>query len=144
MKTAVKLAAALLLAVAVLFSATACGNSGTPRQSETVAVAQTSAETADKKITLTVEVIDKEGKSTEFTIKTDKDNLGAALIDEGLVEGEVGEYGLYITTVNGIVADYKTDGAYWALSRNGEYLMTGADSTPIADGDHYEITYTVN
>ena len=144
MKTAVKLAAALLLAVAVLFSATACGNSGTPHQSETVAAAQTSAETAEKKISLTVEVIDKEGKSTEFTVKTDKDNLGAALVDEGLVEGEVGEYGLYITTVNGIVADYKADGAYWALSRNGEYLMTGADSTPIADGDHYEITYTVN
>ena len=60
----------------------------------------------------------------------------------GLVEGETGDYGLYIKVVDGLRADYDLDGAYWAISKDGEYLMTGADSTPIADGEHYELTYT--
>ena len=51
-------------------------------------------------------------------------------------------YGIYIKKVNGIRADYNLDGAYWNLTKNGEYLMTGADMTPIADGEHYEFTYT--
>ena len=42
-------------------------------------------------------------------------------------------------TVNGITADYDTDGVYWAFYVNGEYASTGVDSTPITQGDAYSL-----
>ena len=78
----------------------------------------------------------------DFEIKTNAENLGDALLEAKLVEGEMGDYGLYIKSVNGIRADYELDGAYWSLSKGGEMLMTGASDTPIADGDTFELTYT--
>ena len=101
-----------------------------------------SSAVTEGKYTLTVTVVDDKGESKDFEIKTDADNLGDALLNAGLVEGDMEAYGLYIKVVNGIRADYDLDKAYWALSKDGEYLMTGADSTPIADGEHYELTYT--
>lgn len=83
-----------------------------------------------------------EDKSITFTLNTDKENLGDALMEHKLLEGEESEYGLYIKKVIGIRADYDLDGAYWAISKDGEYLMTGVDTTIIADGEHYELTYT--
>ena len=93
--------------------------------------------------TITVEVVDDKGEKTEFVIKTDRETLADALLDEKLVEGTTSEeYGLMIDTVNGLRADYTLDGAYWAMYQDGEYMMTGASQTIIADGDHYELVYT--
>lgn len=92
-------------------------------------------------VTVKVKVI-AEDKSVTLTVHTDRDMLGAALIDNELVSGDESEYGLYIKFVNGIEADYDKNQAYWSISKDGEYLMTGADSTPIADGENYELTYT--
>ncbi len=94
-------------------------------------------------ITIVVEVINKAGESSEFDVTTTGTTLADALLEANLVEGTNDEYGLYITTVNGEVADYSADQSYWAISKDGEYLMTGASSTDIADGEHYELTYTV-
>lgn len=80
-------------------------------------------------------------KSITFTLKTDKENLADALLEHKLVEGEDGPYGLYIKKVNGILADYDVNKAYWSLSKDGEMLMTGASDTKIADGEHYELVY---
>lgn len=88
-----------------------------------------------------VEVV-ADGYSVTFTVKSDEEYVGAALLAHSLVVGENGPYGLYITVVNGITADYSLDQSYWSISKNGEYLMTGADSTPIENGAHYELTYT--
>ncbi len=81
-------------------------------------------------------------KSVTITVHTDKDNLGAALTENKLVEGDQSEYGLYIKVVNGIKADFDTDGAWWGIYKNGEMTPTGADTTPIADGEHYELVYS--
>ena len=97
---------------------------------------------AEAVITLTVDVQDADGNIETFTVETDADNLADALLGAALVEGEDGAYGLYIKTVNGIRADYELDGAYWALYCNGEMLMSGANDTAIADGEHYELVYT--
>ena len=83
-----------------------------------------------------------EDQSVTFTVKTDKDTLGEALLEHGLIEGDEGAYGLYVKKVNGIRADYELDGAYWGLYKNGEMCMTGVDSTEIADGEHYEFVYS--
>lgn len=79
-------------------------------------------------------------KSITFTIKTDKENLADAMLEHSLVEGEDGQYGLYIKKVNGILADYDEDQTYWSLSKDGEMLMTGASETKISNGEHFEFT----
>lgn len=100
--------------------------------------------TTGTEITITVAVTNKAGETTETEIRTTADNLGDALVSSGLVEDNQSDYGLYILTVNGETADYNVDQSYWALSKDGEMLMTGASSTPIADGEHYELTYTIS
>lgn len=91
--------------------------------------------------TIVVKVVAEE-KTVTFTIKTDAETLGAALLEHKLIEGEQGQYGLYIKKVNGMLADYDVDQTYWGLTKNGEYVMTGADTTNIADGEQYELTRT--
>ena len=93
--------------------------------------------------TITV-VVTANDKSVTFTSHTDEDLLADALLECDLIEGEDGPYGLYIKKVNGMTADYDVDSAYWALKQNGEYLMSGADFTPIFDGDRFEIVYEKN
>ena len=80
-------------------------------------------------------------KSVVFTVKTDEAILGDALVAHGLIEGEEGQYGLYIKKVNGITADYDIDGHYWGFYKNGEYVMTGIDMTEFSDGEGYELVY---
>jgi hypothetical protein len=91
----------------------------------------------------TVNVEVKAGEhSVSFTINTDKTTLGEALLEHSLIEGEDSQYGLYVKKVNGILADYDINGSYWGFYKNGEYMMSGVDSTEIADGEHYELVYT--
>ena len=82
-------------------------------------------------------VVDQEGIETPFEIHTDKQTVGEALLELGLIDGDESEYGLYVKTVNGITVDYDTDGAYWAFYVNGEYASSGVDSTEIAEGESY-------
>ncbi|MCH5259469.1 MAG: DUF4430 domain-containing protein [Lachnospiraceae bacterium] len=84
-------------------------------------------------------VTDKEGSETQFEIHTDKQTVGDALLELGLIDGEESEYGLYVKTVNGLTVDYDTDGAYWAFYINGEYASSGVDSTDITEGDSYSL-----
>lgn len=82
-------------------------------------------------------VVDQEGEETLFEVHTDKETVGEALQDVGLIEGEEGDYGLFVKTVNGIAADYDKDGVYWAFYVNDEYAAQGVDSTKITEGDTY-------
>lgn len=91
------------------------------------------------KTTIYVDVV-VDGKSVTFTLHTDAETLGAALVAEKLVEGEESQYGLYIKKVNGMTADYDVDGSYWSISKDGKDLMTGADGEKISDGAHYALT----
>lgn len=82
-------------------------------------------------------VVDKNGNETTFNLSTDKSTVGDALLEEGLIEGEPGAYGLYVKKVNGIVADYDIDRTYWAFYVNGEYAFSGVDTTPVEEGATY-------
>lgn len=48
-----------------------------------------------------------------------------------------------VDTVNGEKAVYEDDGAYWAFTVNGEYCNYGVSEQPVADGDKFEIIYTI-
>lgn len=92
-----------------------------------------------KTLTLEVKI---EDKTVTFTVNTDADTVGTALIDNGIIEGEDGLYGLYIKKVNGVVADYDVDQSYWSFYIDGEYAMSGVDTTEIAEGAVYSLVYT--
>ena len=90
--------------------------------------------------TITVQVVTDESAEA-FTIRTREEFLRGALEQEGMVEGQESATGLYVQTVNGITADESRQ-QWWCFTKAGETLMTGVDSTPIADGDVFEITLT--
>ena len=87
----------------------------------------------------TLEVVDLDGSTATATVSTDKETVGEALQELGLLEGEQGAFGLYIKAVNGIPYDYEKDGAYWAFYIGGEYALTGVDTTEIAEGTTYTL-----
>ena len=91
---------------------------------------------------ITVEVIHADQSIRTFTYYTDAEYLGEVLLTEGLVEGEESQFGLYILTVDGEDAIYEKSGAYWSLCQDGEPTPAGADSTPIQDGDAFQLIYT--
>ena len=91
---------------------------------------------------LSIQVIVSEEDTRAFTVTTDENYLGPALEAEGLIEGEKGQYGLFITTVDGVKAD-DSKNQWWCITKGGEDVYTGADSTPIADGDCFELTLSI-
>ncbi|MBR4868781.1 MAG: DUF4430 domain-containing protein [Clostridia bacterium] len=82
-------------------------------------------------------VTDGEGNTTYFTVNTNQTTVGAALLENNLIAGEDGDYGLYVKQVNGITADYNVDGSYWAFYVNGKYATGGVDQTEIKAGETY-------
>lgn len=84
-------------------------------------------------------VADKEGTEVVFDIRTDALTVGEALLQLELIEGEEGAYGLYVKRVNGITADYDQDQTYWAFYIDGEYAMSGVDTTEIEPGRDYAL-----
>ena len=93
-----------------------------------------------------VEVADDNGEIKTYEAKTDAEYL-KDLMDELAkatdfsYEGGDGQFGLYITSINGIEAIYENDGAYWAIYVNGEYGSYGADQQPVNDGDTFRFAY---
>lgn len=118
---------------------TAIVNTETTVETESVEAAEAQEIVlGDGSVKITVIVVDADGNETNFVVSTDKETVGDALLELNLIEGEEGDYGLYVKTVNGITADYDTDHTYWAFYVNGEYSNTGVDSTPVNEGDTYE------
>ena len=138
-----KIKALLTVAVliALVLTATACGKTASDTQTTT---AGTTADASGEAVELgtgskhfSLKVVDANGEESSFIIGTDEATVGEALQKLGLIEGEEGDYGLYIKSVNGITADYDTDGTYWAFYINGEYAMTSADMTDITENAEY-------
>ena len=82
------------------------------------------------------------GETSSYAIHTDADTVGAALVDLNLIAGDESEYGLYVKTVGEETLDYDANGMYWGFYENGEFAMTGVDSTAITDGATYSFVAT--
>lgn len=123
----------LILALALTLCFTACA----PQQPQ-----GTDSDTSAKAITITVDVVGSDGSTTTFPINTTQKYLRGALEQENLVTGEESTYGLYIKTVNGELADYNVNGAYWAVYEGDTQAMTGVDEIELTDGGYYKLVYT--
>ena len=128
----------VLIAVMAL-TITSCSQTKDKAEKTTTTAAATEQANVlgEGKTSFAFSVTDKDGKTTDFTINTDKKIVGDALIEQDLIAGEDSAYGLYVKTVNGQTLDYEKDGKYWAFYVNGEYGATGVDSTEITDGAEY-------
>lgn len=102
---------------------------------------QTRPGTTEGAKAIDVVVVHGDGSEATFQYQTDAEYLGDVLTENGLVEGTESSYGLFITTVDGETADDSLQ-QWWCITREGETLSTGADQTPIADGEQYELTLT--
>ena len=94
---------------------------------------------------ITIEVVNSKEESKVYELKTDAEYLLGAMEEaEGLTfEGEEGEYGMSIMTVNGETADFNVDASYWSFYVNDEYCNYGVSEQPVEDGDAFTIVYTV-
>ena len=128
----------LVLVAAMVLMFAGCGQN---QGAETPEPSQSQQEVVEKSFTF--EVTELDGTKKEFKVQYDtEETVGEALVNEELISGEVGQYGLMVDTVNGQKYEYNEDGAYWAFYINGEYAMTGVDTTPIKDGEVYSFVAT--
>ena len=91
---------------------------------------------------LTVKVIHKDKSEKVFEVSTDEEYLGPVLVAKEIVVDNQSAYGLYILTADGETVN-EANQEWWCITKSGEFLVTGADETPVADGDTFELTFTV-
>ena len=127
----------LLLVAAVLVG---CGEQTPPETTGTsdVQSAPIAEPIGEGQYTFTFTAIFADGSAKRYTVSTDKEIVGEALLELELIEGEAGPYGLYVKSVCGVVADYDIDGTYWSLYTDGEMSMTGVDTLKSADAKDVE------
>lgn len=99
-------------------------------------------ETATGEKEISIQVVHGTPQETAFySYTTEAEYLGEALQEQNLIDGEEGPYGLFVTTVDGETAD-ESKQEWWCLTKGGEMVQTGVDTTPIADKDQFELTLT--
>ena len=85
---------------------------------------------------------DGDGNTTTWNVHTNETTVGDALVKVGLIDGTTSDFGLMVSHVNGIRADYVEDDAWWAFYIDDEMAMAGVDSTEIEEGVVYSFIHT--
>ena len=140
MKKTLQTSLSLLLALLLALSLSACRTKEVPEGlwKNAAYTEDTAFGSGETTITAQVEIQD---RTVTFTVHTDQDTVGEALLEHGLIAGEEGPYGLYVKTVNGVLADYDADGHYWSFYVGEEGAMQGVDQTPVEAGAVYRFVY---
>ena len=166
MKKLISVIASLALAACLL---AACGNSASSAASESVSSEAVSSEVVSSEAVsseaasseavsseavsgeesseaaaeATFTVVDADGNSTEIALSiTEGEKLSDALVAAGVISKEEAAAG-FVTTVNGVTADYNADGAWWCLTdAAGEMTTGGVADIELHNGDSYAFTYT--
>ncbi|MBO6093259.1 MAG: DUF4430 domain-containing protein [Oscillospiraceae bacterium] len=91
------------------------------------------------KTSFLLQVVDPEEKEAWFEIHTDAENVGDALLENGLVAGDNSdEYGLFVNAVCGIVLTWSEDTPYfWGFYVNDESSDLGVSSVTVEEGNIY-------
>ena len=126
MKNTLSVLLCVVLIAAMALSMAACG-------------ASKEAAAPQGEVSYTVITVDLEGNETKYDITSHKEMVGEELLAQGIIAGDMGDYGLYIKTVNGLTLDWDKDAKYWAFYIGEDYAVTGVDLTPAEEG----VTYTL-
>lgn len=89
---------------------------------------------------ITIEIVDKNSKSTVYELTTKAEYLEQAMNEADGLTYETTD-GM-VMVVNGVRADYTLDGAYWGFFVNNDYCNYGIAQQPVNDNDHFVIKYT--
>jgi hypothetical protein len=139
MKIQTKAAALICLILVTVMLLAACTTNKVDaegRWADAIYLNDTEFGEGSKTVNVTVKAGDDE---ITFTIHSDERYLGDALLEHGLIDGDMGEFGIYVKKVNGILADYDIDKTYWGFYKSGEMMMVGVSGAEFADGDSYEL-----
>ncbi len=139
-QTMIRLSLLLTLVLLVAAVMIGCGEQTPPEVPGTsdVQPAPVAEPIGEGQYTFAFTAIFKDGSAKRYTVSTDKETVGEALLELKLLEGEAGPYGLYVKSVCGVVADYDVGQMYWALYNDGEMSMIGVDSLKSADAKDVE------
>lgn len=142
-KKALSFILCIVLIAAMALIATGCGNKDKKKKFVDESQVNSTSQKAEAQVLgegktkFNFVVVDGDGKETSFEIHTDKKTVGDALLELELIDGEESQYGLYVKTVNGVTADFDKHKEYWAFYVNGEYAMSGVDTTEVEAGATY-------
>lgn len=125
----------VVLIAAIALSAAGCSNSSP--QTAPAAVPTPASQLGTGSKTFTFIATGEDGSDTAYSVHTDCTTVGEALQQLSLIDGEEGEFGLFVKTVNGITKDYNKDKAYWCFYIDGEMANSGVDKTEIVPGSVY-------
>ena len=150
MKRLLLISASLLLVLACAFSMFSCDLMEEETTAETLAEGEeieASGLWADatyrsnvtlgegaKTVSFTVEA---EGKMITITLKTDKATLGEAMYEHELINDPS-----FFDTLNGMVASWNADQAYWAFYEGETMMHHGVNDENIEGGESYRFVYT--
>ena len=120
-------------------------SSETSSEAAASAVSEAAAEAGADLVEAAFTVVYADGTSEELTLSVEPGTLlSDALRDAGVISAEEAEAG-FVTTVNGVTADWDADGAWWCLTdANGEMTTVGIADIALQAGDSYAFTYTTN
>ena len=156
MKKLISAIASLTLAACLLAACGSSASSAAPESASSEAVssevvsseaasseAVSGEESSEAAAEATFTVVDADGNSTEIALSiTEGEKLSDALAAAGVISEEEAAAG-FVTTVNGITADYNADGAWWCLTdAAGEMTTVGVADIELHNGDNYAFTYT--
>ena len=135
---------AILVAFTAVTMLSGCSNNGAERLEAALQFNVEVQNIGQGNTTFRFEVLDLEDNVLVWNVSTNETTVGDALLYLGLVSGDVSAFGLFVTEVNGIVADFGVDNTWWAFFIDGEMAMTGADATSIEQGRTYAFVLTEN
>ena len=141
MKTTNRLTSVVSLVLVLLLIAAAC-TSCAPRLTDLGATIIAEKEVGEGEKTITLTVVNGANEATVYTVHTDAEFLRGAIEPHGLVAGSESTFGMWVTTVDGILAD-ESKQQWWKLFDGTEQSNYGVDTLAIKDGGSYTYVLTV-
>ena len=82
-------------------------------------------------------IVEAEDKKITITLMTNKNTLGEAMFEQGLINDDS-----YFNVLNGMEASWEKDQAYWAFYEGETLMPHGVNDEKIEGGESYRFVYT--
>ncbi len=134
-KTVITSVSLILVAVFMLFSVSCAKKvDATGAWESATYLKDTTVGKGDKTIKVEIEAGD---QSIVLTVKTDKETLGDALFELGLINDAS-----FFDTLNGMKADFNDGGMFWKFMKGDTSMNHGVGDEKISGGEHYRFLMT--
>ena len=140
------LACACALAAVLALTGCAAGDGADAGASGAAGGASNAATQGEASVTVSVtmpEGADAESQSAEVSIPAEGTVYDALVATGWDVQAEDGDYGKYVTSINGIANGSEGEMSGWVFTVNSEQVTEGCDACKLADGDTVEWTFFV-